>query len=180
MFSPSSVLSKESRHFVVYDDPYDKDASVTDEFLIPFAGTFSQWCLGFCTEWTIEEKDCLALMLMDAMLDFEQRGIYTIDLKTPNILLTTEGLKIIDLDLETHTLGYSRWGIWSGSAVHALYNMAMAMQEFFLFGTPYAIRCEEAIPKPFIQLIDWCLEDAFGSVAEMMAKTASMLEPTRG
>ncbi|KAG7444504.1 uncharacterized protein BT62DRAFT_1077825 [Guyanagaster necrorhizus] len=126
---PIIGLVERVRHFVVYDDPYDKDASVTDEFLIPFAGMFCQWCPGFRTEWTMEEKE---------------------------------------------------WGVESGNAVYTLYNMAMAMQELFLSGITYAIHCEEAVPKPFIQLIDWCLEDAFGSVAEMMAKTASMLKPTRG
>ncbi|KAK0458637.1 uncharacterized protein EV420DRAFT_1748096 [Desarmillaria tabescens] len=167
------------RHFVVYDDPYVKDVPVTDRFLIPFAGTLSQWCLGFRTEWTMQEKECLALTLMDAMLDFEQRGVYTTDLKCSNILLTKGILKIIDLDLQTHTLGYSRWGVEGGNAVQALYNMSMAIKELFLSGTTYTIHREGAVPKPFVQLIEWCEEDPFGSVAEMMVKTADMLDPVR-
>ncbi|KAK0444808.1 hypothetical protein EV421DRAFT_2018554, partial [Armillaria borealis] len=78
---PIIGLVERVRHFVVYDDPHTKDVPVTDGFLIPFVGIFSQWCPGFCTEWTIQEKEFLALTLMDALLDFEQRGVHTTDLK---------------------------------------------------------------------------------------------------
>ncbi|SJL03332.1 uncharacterized protein ARMOST_06685 [Armillaria ostoyae] len=57
--------------------------------------------------------------------------------------------------------------------------MAMAISELFLSGTTYVIPCEGAVPQPFIQLIEWCKKDAFGSVAEMMAKTGEMLAPAR-
>ena len=150
---------------------------MTDGFLIPFSGIFSQWCIGYRTEWTIQGKEFLALTLMDALLDFEQRGVHATDLKCPNILLTKDGLKIIDLDLQTHTLEYAReWrGVECGDAVRALYNMAMAISELFLYGTTYAVSCEAAAPQPFIQLIEWCKKDAFGSVAEMMAKAGEIL-----
>ncbi|PBK99010.1 hypothetical protein ARMGADRAFT_485739 [Armillaria gallica] len=122
----------------------------------------------------------LALTLMDALLDFEQRGVHTTDLKCSNILLTKEGLQIIDLDLQTHTPEYARWGgVECSDAVRALYNMAMAISELFLSGTTYVVSCEEAVPQPFIQLIERCKNDAFGSVAEMMAKTGEMLAPAR-
>ncbi|KAK0440958.1 uncharacterized protein EV420DRAFT_1485803 [Desarmillaria tabescens] len=114
------------RHFIVCDDPYVKDVLVIDGFLIPFVGMFSPWCLGFRAEWTMPEKEFLALTLMGAMLDFEQHGVYTTDLKCPNILLTTVGLKIIDSDLQTHTPGFSRWGVEGGNAVQALYNMSQS------------------------------------------------------
>lgn len=177
---PIVGLVERVRHFVVYDDPHTKNVPVTDGFLIPFVGIFSQWCLGFCTEWTIQEKEFLALALMDALLDFEQRGVHTTDLKNTNNLLTREGLKIIDLDLQTHTPGYGRWGgVECSDAVRALYNMAMAISELFLSGTTYAVLCEGVVSQPFIQLIEWCKKDAFGSVAEMMAKTGEMLAQAR-
>ncbi|KAK0189252.1 hypothetical protein F5146DRAFT_1003191 [Armillaria mellea] len=107
-------------------------------------------CLGFRTDWIIQGKVFLALTLMDALLDFEQ-----------------------------DTLEYARqWrGVECSDAVRALYNMTMAISELFLSGTTSAISCEEAVPLPFIQLIEWCKEDAFGSVAEMMAKTGADPRP---
>ncbi|KAF5368909.1 hypothetical protein D9758_003080 [Tetrapyrgos nigripes] len=56
----------------------------------------------------IEEKSVLAWALLDAVLDVESRDMQFPDIKPSNVLLASEGLKLIDLDSKRHTRQY--WG----------------------------------------------------------------------
>ncbi|RDB16605.1 hypothetical protein Hypma_002798 [Hypsizygus marmoreus] len=152
-------------------------------FLLPFVGILSQWLLG--GEWTVEEKEFLAITLLDGVLDLERRGVYLSDLKKGNILLTPAGLKIIDLSSTAYTPGYIDRRITEASPRWTPYGLGRAFAELFLERHP-SYQGATFIPfsatTPIKEVIKRCctnFSDEFQSVEDLWEATTSLLQPIR-
>ncbi|RDB16609.1 hypothetical protein Hypma_002796 [Hypsizygus marmoreus] len=153
-------------------------------FLLPFLGILSTWLIG--GEWSVEEKEFLAITLLDAVLDLERRGVHLSDLKRDNILLALDGLKIIDLSSTAFTPGYNDFhnGITEASAKWTPYGLGRVFAELFLEGHPshtgYTFIHSDT-PAPFVEIIKRCCSDnkEFLSAEHLWYVTATLLEPIR-
>ncbi|KAF8588592.1 hypothetical protein K439DRAFT_597466 [Ramaria rubella] len=151
-------------------------------FLLPFAGkalASEDW------DWTTEDKESLMLDILDAVHDFEVRGVVHTDLKCANILLTPDGLKLIDLDFlgstspwsspfdidsrqaAVHTFGKTIWELFTEQVPHH-----MAMNE---------VEVEGSLPAYIKELVhDCCIGHKYMCVKQLYDATEQCLEPVRG
>ncbi|KAK0490304.1 hypothetical protein IW261DRAFT_1555445 [Armillaria novae-zelandiae] len=66
---------------------------VIDGFLVPFVGSHSG--LFHDGEWTVYEKEILAVALIDALYDIESRGVSPSNVDANTVRLTLDGLKVV-------------------------------------------------------------------------------------
>ncbi|PBK65566.1 hypothetical protein ARMSODRAFT_428885 [Armillaria solidipes] len=90
---PLHGLVRATRWNVLPDDPIAQRAVVLDGFLVPFVGSHSG--LFHDGEWTVYEKDILAVTLIDALHDIESRGVSPSNVNAYNVRLTLDGLKVV-------------------------------------------------------------------------------------
>jgi hypothetical protein len=105
--------------------------------LIPFVGALST--LWYLKEWNQQEKEFLAVSLIDAVAELENEGVYLTDLKGCNVLLTKSDLKLIDLDTTKITDGYDimeEAAVSEPSPASTTFNLGMALSELFSETTP--------------------------------------------
>ncbi|KAK0492805.1 hypothetical protein EDD18DRAFT_1182774 [Armillaria luteobubalina] len=85
-------------HWNVFpDDPIAQRVVVLDGFLVPLVGSHSG--LFHYGEWTVYEKEILAVALIDALYDIESRGVSPSNVDANTVRLTLDGLKIVGAGL---------------------------------------------------------------------------------
>lgn len=172
---------------ILLDHPHASvdDFIAIDGFLIPFVGAHSR--LFYTGEWSSSEKEALAVALIDAVLVAEHRGVHLSDLKGENVLLTVDGLKLIDIHDCIITPGYSMRTIGSSPAEinwKSVVNLGKAIAELFVERVPTdmytGLTLFDGATEPFVELISRCCEiKEFHSVQQMYDATRDLLQPIR-
>lgn len=133
---PIAALISQVSYQVFHTADEDPRPTITPQavirgFLVPFMGATSR--LWYPFEWSVDEKLALTAGLIRAVAAIESLGVNLTDLKQANVLLTLEGIKLIDLNTITYSKGYydDSGQRQVGTSSYTLYNLGKTIIELF-------------------------------------------------